>query len=238
MSTIAPLSYNPYLELHEPLAPGSGVPKFPDVVVLRSTGPERSVFLHRSNMSEIKVFARFKASPRKGRHWTLLGLCSCSPPALCAQNELFDSFYVDVHENRVEYNDPVPGICCCNTISDNVVVMYYDRTLAQQVTPAGCCSPFCTHMSCCPTCFGCCGEGVVFHGSKCCGSCCDHNLTRVHAADYCCCSSWSMLIGVDNARQVADAINAARQLYKSGVKSSSIVTTQPVANATAGFTRV
>lgn len=86
--------------------------------------------------------------------------------ALCNSRELAASTYVHLYEDRLEWNYPAS---CCATIYDNNGVLYLDRDIAEFQTIPSCCTPFCTHCSCAPTCFDAFGEMLMLSGTA---SCC------------------------------------------------------------------
>eukprot|EP00455_Lapot_gusevi_P002229 TRINITY_DN10869_c0_g1_i3.p1 TRINITY_DN10869_c0_g1~~TRINITY_DN10869_c0_g1_i3.p1 ORF type:complete len:210 (+),score=62.22 TRINITY_DN10869_c0_g1_i3:69-698(+) len=149
--------------------------------------------------------------------------CSCKAYGPVSQ-ALRESTYVQVLENRIEWNYPdsmfYPHRCDC-IVSDNVKVLYFDRALAQNAAVAECCSPMCTHNSCCPTCFGMCGETLVLYenvpGCCDCKNCC-FTCGKAHPGGanvgqiprLCCVKEHILLPCITNAKELADSINAAR----------------------------
>lgn len=86
----------------------------------------------------------------------------------CAQYEevIKPRRYLEVHENRAEFNYPIMTSCCsccCFDSKDRVEVLYFDKV--EKMTVAKCCTPY----HCC-YCIPCCG-GVVAYGG-CCGCLC------------------------------------------------------------------
>jgi hypothetical protein len=115
--------------------------------------------------------------------WGCLVPCTCFlyEPLRAALKE---SSYVQVLENRIEWNQPY-SYCTggglrfwrvnCHVV-DNTNVLYFDRALAQNAAKVACCEPMCTHNDCCPTCWDMCGESIVLYEnpSACngCAECC------------------------------------------------------------------
>jgi hypothetical protein len=102
------------------------------------------------------------------------GGCDCSTYNSRAQT-LKDTSII-LYENKLEYNNPWTSGCYGGS---NVTTVYLDDPRFVQYEKAGCCSPFCTHNSCCPTWWDSCGEGIVIYKrvgwSECCSvkcSCC------------------------------------------------------------------
>jgi hypothetical protein len=102
--------------------------------------------------------------------WGCLIPCTCFlyEPLRAALKE---SSYVQVLENRVEWNQPYSyctGDCLCPWrvnchVVDNTKVLYLDRALALNVAKVEMCSPVCTHNDCIPTCCDMCGESIIMY---------------------------------------------------------------------------
>jgi len=101
--------------------------------------------------------------------------CMCYGPLSRAVQE---STYVQVLENRIEWNYPGSHVTCnpmtpwainCH-VQDRIQVLYFDRAVIQHADVAGCCTPCCTHNTCCPDCCGLCGGTVILHEET--PSCC------------------------------------------------------------------
>eukprot|EP00992_Anisonema_acinus_P002902 TRINITY_DN1168_c0_g1_i1.p3 TRINITY_DN1168_c0_g1~~TRINITY_DN1168_c0_g1_i1.p3 ORF type:complete len:161 (+),score=24.55 TRINITY_DN1168_c0_g1_i1:53-535(+) len=123
------------------------------------------------------------------KYWKLL---CCSSLICCGclnTSAALRRTYLEVHENRVEFNEAVPWLC---GVHDWVSVVYFDRRLAEAAGRASCCTPSCTHCQCFPTCCDLCGEGVVLHRSRC--RCC----------------AWRLVRGYDNVDSIVHAIHAAK----------------------------
>ena len=162
-------------------------------------------------------------------------LCPCS----CMWYEplskaLRESTYVQVLENRIEYNYPYSMITCsfpdiwrvnCHVI-DHTGVIYFDRAVTQHAEVAECCSPCLTHNQCCPSCCGLFGETVVLYENvpgmgACCGGACNNLCTCCHVFNvgvnapgivsrHCCAAQHLMLPCVKDAKDLAEAINKTR----------------------------
>ena len=149
--------------------------------------------------------------------------CVMCPFSCCCFENVKERLYFYVMENRIELNQP--GICtvsnCWNLIKcnfkpvDNVTVIYYDKNFLQNAAKAECCKPVrldhtqpfffsdqhfqaFTHCSCFPNMCNLCGEAVVLYSDGNCGGCC--------------CRSWIMVSGFEDARTVADMVNHARTM--------------------------
>jgi len=155
---------------------------------LNTADPNNIHIVHRAQISE-----KWK---------TMICWMGFSNPSLCCKKEeVWQSTYLQVHENRIEYN--YPGIGCnllkCCKIQDNVRVHYFDKAIMKNVDKAGPCTPFCTHNTCFPDCCGMCGESVVIHST----------------GLMCCCKHWEMLTGLESADAVVSAIESAKS-HKGG----------------------
>jgi len=158
--------------------------------ILNTMNPNGITIVHRAKMSE-----KYKCC------LCCLGClnpCSC---IMCNRDRIYQSTYVQVHENRIEFNHP--GLRCtlgncltCNCINDHVQVHYFDRNYMQNAARVGCCSPACTHNHCCPEHCGCCGEVAIVYSDGCCG---------------CCCRKFILIHGLEDADGFASAVNQARE---------------------------
>lgn len=167
----------------------------------------------------------------------------CMPwTCLCFESvsaEVQKSTYVQVLENRIEWNYPRAWFDCCSYrcnvhVKDNIETLMFDRSLAQNASVAGCCYPACTHNGC-PTCFGICGEAVVVYETppmtvadpcnfswmcrdkkaKTCEGACTfctvyNNGVEIGTPRTCCSSAHVVLPYVNDAKALAKAINEAR----------------------------
>jgi hypothetical protein len=153
----------------------------------------RSV-LNTRDPTKISIEYRAKMADRYERWLLCLGIMNPFSGLLCNYKRVWQSTYVQVHENRIETNYPHSKMmCCCCCVTDNVDVIYFDRTILKEVTRAGACKPACTHCSCCPTCCDSCGEGIVIYNPK----------------ARCCC--WQLITGVSNADELKEMIRKAKQ---------------------------
>mmetsp|Transcript_16726 Transcript_16726/g.23259 ORF Transcript_16726/g.23259 Transcript_16726/m.23259 type:complete len:181 (+) Transcript_16726:87-629(+) len=158
----------------------------------------KRAILNTQNPSAIQIVHRGVISEKYMRLLTLLGVCAPCSCLLCTKEEVFQSTYVQVHENRVEWN--YPGITChplkCCRLVDNVQVLYFDRKHAQNSGKAGPCFPMFTHCSLFPDCCGICGETLILYSTGKCGGLC--------------CRTWIALPGLEDAQAISDAIHSAK----------------------------
>jgi hypothetical protein len=122
-------------------------------------------------------------------------------------------------------------------VMDDTHVLYFDRATIQNAAVAKCCSPMCTHNQCFPDCCQCCGESLVLYETpipcclcslcetKPCGVCCQWEAVNQGAYHfsarslfdtfcnpfYICAKDHRVIHHLENAQQLADAINAARE---------------------------
>jgi len=155
--------------------------------VLNTLNPDQLLVLHRAKISH--KYRRLLCCRAIAHYWT----CLC-----CMLDEVFDSTYLYVFENRIESNYPGhfhPGNCthCCELV-DNIHVFYFDQPVTERAARATCCKPACVHCHCCPDCCSCCGQTLIIYSDK--GCCC-----RLHA----------FYVGLDNAVEVAEKINERQQ---------------------------
>jgi len=149
--------------------------------------------------------------------------CMCHEPL---SKELRESTYVQVLENRIEYNYPHSIVTCgfpdiwrvnCHVV-DNVSVIYFDRAIIKNAAKAQACSPMCTHNRCCPTCMDMCGEAVVlYEDSPGCGAgckCCHVSNVGVSVPNivprHCCGAQNVLLPCLEDAEALARIINETR----------------------------
>lgn len=148
-----------------------------------------------------KVIFRAAASERWKTCFQIGACLSLNCCAFVHAEEMRRRKYIEVQENRIEWNDPIHLCFCC--VWDSTKVLYYDRSLFENgASKAGCCNP-CPAL--CPTCFDICGEAVVLKGSV-----CGRNQAVIPGQFCCCCQSQIMICGFDDANQIASAINTAR----------------------------
>lgn len=117
-------------------------------------------------------------APIDRRHKTRLQICGLLLPCswlFCKSQQYFESTYAQVHENRIEWNNPGLQInwfdgndYCCSACStpDKVKVFYMDNNITSYQVRPTICWPLFTHCSCCPTCCDLCGDGVLIYGNK------------------------------------------------------------------------
>ena len=151
--------------------------------------------------------------------------CFCYEPLRKAIKE---STYVQVLENRIEWNVPYsyctgdllcPWRVNCHMV-DNTKVLYFDRALAAHAQEAGMCSPACTHNDCIPTCCDMCGQTLVMYeevpscqGCRECCTCCHvyNSSASVGQRPRTCCSASHVKVEcLKDAKHLAEAINKAR----------------------------
>jgi hypothetical protein len=158
--------------------------------------------INTANPDRIQILYR---APYASRFLTWLKCTGC-PCTCCCFDNIKERIYFYVQENRIEYN--LPGSCsvanclalmtCKCKPADNVTVVYFDKNYLQNAAKAECCKPSFTHCSCFPNACNICGEAVVLYSDGKCGGCC--------------CRSWIMLTGFEDAHTVADMINQARAM--------------------------
>lgn len=153
---------------------------------------------------KVNIIHHATMSPKLATYYKCCGylnpLCWCTCLA-CSVEQLAARTYVQVMENRVEFN--YPFACCCK-VYDNVGAIYYDRSVATNVEVPGCCSPCFTHCTLYPTCCNLCGEAVIMYGN-----CCDSSRPTSHSTN-CCCRSWIMFPGVADGAALASTLRQAR----------------------------
>eukprot|EP00994_Dinema_validum_P003831 NODE_1849_length_827_cov_117.444730_g1458_i0.p1 GENE.NODE_1849_length_827_cov_117.444730_g1458_i0~~NODE_1849_length_827_cov_117.444730_g1458_i0.p1 ORF type:complete len:196 (+),score=40.62 NODE_1849_length_827_cov_117.444730_g1458_i0:60-590(+) len=134
------------------------------------------------------------------KYWKQL-CCQTLPLLGCtAATTALERSYIEVHENRLEYNYPIAA--CCH-VHDSVGVIFFDQSHVSGTGAAGMCTPVCTHMSFFPTCCDLCGEGLVVYNAK---RCCWHPFV--------------MLPGLPEheAETLSKHINDAREEYLHGME--------------------
>ena len=95
------------------------------------------------------------------------GILNPTSCMFCKADEFYQSTYIQVLENRLEWN--FPGLGSCFKLHDNFGGMYYDDIVVDKVDRLGCCKPIPCTTGPCPTYFDICGEGVIIYRRKCCG---------------------------------------------------------------------
>mmetsp|Transcript_23951 Transcript_23951/g.33754 ORF Transcript_23951/g.33754 Transcript_23951/m.33754 type:complete len:233 (+) Transcript_23951:24-722(+) len=150
-----------------------------------------------------EVLFRTRASPRYLVFLQLKACCLFDCIGCCRAQDLAQRKYIEVMQNRVEWNDPV-SLCCCCTL-DNVNVVYFDHGV--HASKAGCCNPCCEP---CPTCCDLFGEGVILSES-----CCSTKKSVIGCNP--CCQKDIMICGYENANGIAATINhASRTAHAQG----------------------
>jgi len=165
------------------------------------------------------------AHPKRECMNTCLGLalpvtCRCLP---AVNKEERKNFYIQVYENKIEYNEPVTfcfGMNC--EVFDNTKVIHLDREVMQQAAKAeNCCQPACSHSSMFPGCCGMWGETLVLYkpvpcccgqSSGCCTCCTVYNRRTIHQFRLGANPNSILIEGVDDAEAVANAINQAKSI--------------------------
>ena len=119
--------------------------------------------LNTADPNAIRIVYRAPIDPVMKKCLCLMGTMNLCSGLLCKREEIYNSTYVQVHENRLEINYPgLKTMPCCRSVRDSIEVFYFDNSRIANVAKAGCCTPCCTHNSCCPTWCGLCGEMAVF----------------------------------------------------------------------------
>ena len=152
--------------------------------------------LNTKNPNAIEIVHRAKISEKWKTMLCWLGLGAPCTGLLCKKNEVWQSTYLQVHENRVEYNYPGIGFNMLSggcRVRDAVGILYFDRKETQNAERASACTPLCTHCSLFPEMCECCGQTAVIYSD---------NLL---------CRKFVMLPGLEDAQEVARQINAARE---------------------------
>jgi hypothetical protein len=99
----------------------------------------------------------------------------------CISEDTINRTYVDVYENRIEFNVPRSCICgCCPW--DAAQTMYFDR-MSHDLTAGGCCTP-CPYF--CPHNCNYCGETLIF--KKGCGCPTGFGHWGEGCFPFCCCA--------------------------------------------------
>lgn len=125
--------------------------------------------LNTADPNAIRIVYRAPIDPVMKKCLCLMGSVNLCSGLLCKREEIYNSTYVQVHENRLEINYPgLKTMPCCRSVRDSIEVFYFDNNRIANVAKAGCCSPCCTHNSCCPTWCGLCGEAAIFYNNCCC----------------------------------------------------------------------
>jgi len=157
--------------------------------------------LNTADPNAIRIVYRAPISEKYLNFLTCIGICSPCSCIYCKRKEIFQSTYVQVHENRLEYNYPglsdnmCANIATCCKVRDVVTVWYFDNAMTGNVGRASFCQPICTHNTCFPTCCDMCGEAVV-----------------VYKRDICkriCCGGHIMIPNLENADALVDQIKGA-----------------------------
>lgn len=172
------------------------------------------VVIHK-DPENIHVRYRAPISRKYKRCLILMGLggtCGC-----CRAEQALARTYLEVHDNRVEYNYPVPTLCC---VVDAVDVLYFDRDIMASVDRAGFCSPLFTHCVFFPTCCDMVGEGIVF-SAECCQ--CQKPAAIWKARSFCCFFNHVLLCGLVSAETAVQEVKRAK--YEWASKGGPPVTT-------------
>ena len=146
--------------------------------------------LNTQNPNSIRICHRAKISEKYGLFLKVVGVCLPSTCLLCNADKYLQSTYVQIHENRVEYNYPRASfiqafLTClgCDRFDDNVKVHYLDRGVGENASRVKCCSPICTHNFCFPECFGMCGESVALYSRGSVGGLCCRRYVMINGLD-------------------------------------------------------
>jgi len=143
--------------------------------------------LNTQDPNALKIVYRAQLDEGMKKCLVVMGILNPCSGLLCKASEVYESSYVQIHENRVEVNMPMMFQVClclgpCSQINDYVQVYYFDKRIGEEIDRAGFCSPICCPLGinpicggyvppamyfpypCCPTCFDMCGQGAVLHG--------------------------------------------------------------------------
>ena len=165
--------------------------------------------LNTADPNAIRIVYRTPIDPVMKKCLCFMGAMDLCSGILCKRNEIYESTYVQVHENRVEFNYPgLKTMPCCRSIRDSIQVYYFDDSRIAKVAKAGCCEPACTHNSCCPTLCGLYGEMAIFTNNR-----------------GCCCKRWfsvPFLVSADAFIQQVEQAKTARQSFTGGSVNAGV----------------
>ena len=145
--------------------------------------------LNTMNEDYIVIRHRPKISEKYKCCLKINGICYPCTCLYCKAEEIYQSTYVQVLENRLEWNYPGPKcypICCC-CLKDKFGVLYLDDRTVKKVARLRCCSPVPCITGWCPNKCDLWGEAVIIY--NCCGCgcrpCCfeSHTLRYLEDAD-------------------------------------------------------
>lgn len=156
------------------------------------------------NQGGPKIVYHARVSDKYGLYVKCLACWSFNWLVPC--DEMVSRTYLTVYENKIEYSWPFPACCCCTC--DQTTTIYLDRPVVSKAAKAGCCTPCCTHCSFCPTCCDVCGEAVVIYGA---GMCSTRKVAEAGVTNCGLPRGWMMFCGFDNAEEIAQHIQQARQ---------------------------
>lgn len=116
----------------------------------------------------MRIVYRAKISEKYKTWLTIAGISSPCSCLLCKKESVYQSTYIQVLENHIEWNypGPIPNAACydiCHCIvPDRIGGVFLDKAVASHAGRAGICKPI-PEMMFCPTCFDMCGEGVTLY---------------------------------------------------------------------------
>lgn len=177
--------------------------------------------LNTQDPNAIRIVYRAKLDERMKTMFFIQGLMNPCNGFLCRTQDLYDSSYVYIMENRIEVNYPSMFQMClcmgpCSQINDYVQVYYFDKRLTDEAHESGCMTPICVGFlsptcggyvppmilgpPCCPTLCGFCGQGVTIHGK----------------VPILCCHNYAHISFLEDANAFVQAFNDAKAQFQQG----------------------
>ena len=156
--------------------------------------------------NRMRIVYRAKVSEKYKLWLKILGICQPCSCMFCKADTIYQSAYIQVLENHVEWNTPMllpgPTYCydsCHCIVPDFITGVFYDTNVAKHAGRAGFCSPI-IEMCCFPTCLDLCGEGVTIYGS---------GIPII-------CRPFAMIPYVEDAEALISQLKAAKELREGG----------------------
>ena len=181
-----------------------------------ATNTSTRPMLNTMEENRMRIVYRAKISEKYKTWLKVYGICNPTSCMYCKADSVYQSTYIQVLENHLEWNYPGPDLspsclynCCCCIIADNVQGVFYDKRIAKKAGRAGLCQPI-PEMGLFPTCCDICGEGVTIYG----GLLGDGYLC-------CCCRSYKLLSCVEDAQTLVEKIEEAKRLREGGGQTAA-----------------